>query len=319
MNKLTKIIAVILVLLAVSLAALAWWMGHQPPPALPVNSNAQVSEKLPSFPVVTAARKLEKGKVITADSVKLASLPMSANGTYTDVANVVGKVPAVDIAADTLVTEEQLVRGLALKLADGERAVAIPVDEVVGVGNRIEAGDYVDIFFTLKKGSDIDLGQSRLLASRRRVLTYGSATVGEAQQAPANVMANAQTAQPSQARTAVLATPIDQVNQLLLAAQNGKLTLVLRHPGDAGMADAGLFPEPKNVLREKAGLSQADKDELRTGDNQAYAGVDLSSWAGNGSTARPYATAGVSSAKAPSRSSSTLEVIKGTQRENVSF
>jgi pilus assembly protein CpaB len=319
MNKLTKIIAVILVLLAVSLAALAWWMGHQPPPALPVENSAQASPKAPSYSVVTAARKLEKGKVITSDAVKLASLPITANGSYADVSVVVGKVPAADIDADALVTESQLVHGLALKLAEGERAVAIPVDEVVGVGNRIEAGDYVDVFFTLKKGGDIDLGQSRLLASRRRVLTYGSATVGEVPQPAGNALANNQAAQPSQARTAVLATPIDQVNQLLLAAQNGKLTLVLRHPGDAGVADAGLFPEPKNVLKEKVGLSQADKEELRTGDNQAFAGVDLSSWAGNGSTARPYVATGSSSGKSVSRSSNTLEVIKGTQRENVSF
>lgn len=319
MNKLTKIIAVILVLLALCLAALAWWMGRQPPP-LPVEVKTAVAPKAAEYPVVVAAEKLEKGKQITASNVKLVTFPVTANGTYANAVDVIGKVPAVDIAADTLVTEEQLVRGLALKLADGERAVAIPVDEVVGVGNRIAAGDYVDVFFTLKKGNDVDLGQSRLLASRRLVLTYGAATMGEAQ-ANANALANSQTAQAAQARTAVLATPIDQVNQLLLAAQNGKLTLVLRHPGDSGVADMSLFPEPRNVLREKSGLSQADKEELRTGDNQAYAGIDFSSWAGTASanTARPPTANSGSSSKAQSRSSSTLEVIKGTQRENVSF
>ncbi len=317
MNKLTKIIAVILVLLAVILAALAWWMGHQAPPP-PIEVKTTALPKSPEYAVVAAAKKLEKGKQITADSVKLVTLPMTANGTYTNAVDVIGKVPAVEIAADTLVTEEQLVRGLALKLADGERAVAIPVDEVAGVGNRIAAGDYVDVFFTLKKGNDVDIGQSRLLASKRRVLTYGAATMGEAQEGQ-NPLANSQTTQASQARTAVLATPIDQVNQLLLAAQNGKLTLVLRHPADPGVADISLFPEPKNVLRERNGLSQADKEELMTGDNQAYAGVDLSSWAGSGSTTRPYTATSNSVSKGQSRSSNTLEVIKGTQRENVSF
>lgn len=317
MNKLTKIIAVILVLLAVTLAALAWWMGHRPPPP-PVEVKVAEQPKAAEYAVVAAAKKLEKGKQITADSVKLVTLPMTANGTYANAADVIGKVPAVEIAADTLVTEEQLIKGLALKLAEGERAVAISVDEVVGVGNRIAAGDYVDVFFTLKKGNDVDIGQSRLLASRRRVLTYGAATMGEAQASP-NALANNQTAQQSQARTAVLATPIEQVNQLLLAAQNGRLTLVLRHPDDAGVADMSLFPEPKSVLRERSGLSQADKEELKTGDNQAYAGVDLSSWAGSGSTTRPYTAVSSSAGKTQSRSSNTLEVIKGTQRESVSF
>ncbi|RQO34661.1 Flp pilus assembly protein CpaB [Herminiimonas sp. KBW02] len=317
MNKLTKIIAVILVLLAVTLAALAWWMGHQtPPPAVEIK--AASTPKGAEYAVVAAAKKLEKGKQITADSVKLVMLPMTANGTYANAADVIGKVPAVEIGPDTLVTEEQLVRGLALKLAEGERAVAIPVDEVVGVGNRIAAGDYVDVFFTLKKGNDIDVGQSRLLASRRLVLTYGTTTMGEAQenQSP---MANGQTTQSSQARTAVLATPIDQVNQLLLAAQNGKLTLVLRHPGDTGVADMTLFPEPKNVLRERNGLSKEDKEDMKTGDNQAYAGIDFSSWAGGVSPTRASVPSSTSVPKTQSRSSNTLEVIKGTQRENVSF
>ncbi|MBF8178351.1 Flp pilus assembly protein CpaB [Herminiimonas contaminans] len=317
MNKLTKIIAVVLVLLALCLAALAWWMGRQPPPQ-PMEVKTVAAPKAAEYPVVVAAEKLEKGKQITASNVKLVAFPVTANGTYANAADVIGKVPAVDIAADTLVTEEQLVRGLALKLAEGERAVAIPVDEVVGVGNRIAAGDYVDVFFTLKKGSDAEFGQSRLVASRRLVLTYGAATVGEAQASP-NALANSQTAQTVQARTAVLATPIDQVNQLLLAAQNGKLTLVLRHPGDNGIADMNLFPEPKNVLKEKIGLSQADKEELKTGDNQAYAGIDFSSWAGTGNVTRPHAANSGSAPRTQSRSSSTLEVIKGTQRENVSF
>jgi pilus assembly protein CpaB len=317
MNKLTKIVAVVLVLLALCLAALAWWMGRQPPPQ-PMEVKTLAAPKAAEYPMVVAAEKLEKGKQITASNVKLVAFPVTANGTYANAADVIGKVPAVDIAADSLVTEEQLVRGLALKLAEGERAVAIPVDEVVGVGNRIAAGDYVDVFFTLKKGSDVDFGQSRLVASRRLVLTYGAATVGEVQPSP-NALANGQTAQSGPARTAVLATPIDQVNQLLLAAQNGKLTLVLRHPGDNGIADMSLFPQPKNVLKEKSGLSPGDKEELKTGDNQAYAGIDFSSWAGAGNANRPHAASSNSASRTQSRSSSTLEVIKGTQRENVSF
>jgi pilus assembly protein CpaB len=312
MNKLTKIIAVILVLLAVCLAALAWWMGHQAPVPASGMDVAAAPVKA-TYPVVVAAKNLDKGKAITADGVKLVNLPMTTNGTYADAAEVIGKVPTSDIVAEKMITEDQLVRGLALKLADGERAVAIPVDEVVGVGNRIAAGDYVDVFFTLKKGNDIETSQSRLLASRQRVLTYGATTLGEA--APSShPVSNNQNSQPAQARTAVLATPVDQVNQLLLAAQNGKLTLVLRHPGDAGVADIALFPEPKNVLKEKSGLSSEDKVALKTGDNQAYSGVDLSSWA-SGKTSAANKTVSRSS----TRASNTLEVIKGTQRENVSF
>ena len=103
MNKLTKIIAVILVLLAVCLAALAWWMGHQAPVPAP-DTNVTVAPVKATYSVVVATKNLEKGKAIPADGVKLVSLPMTTNGTYVDASEVIGKIPANDIVADRMIT-----------------------------------------------------------------------------------------------------------------------------------------------------------------------------------------------------------------------
>lgn len=311
MSRITKIIAVILILLAALLAALAWRLGHQSTQATPAIVDQKSSEKIFFYEMVVAVVKLEPGKPILANDVKTIKFPQKISGALTSPGAVVGKIPLTEIAAEALVMESNLASGLALKLAIGERAVAVPIDEVVGVGNKVEAGDYVDVFFTLKNGNDVDKSQSRLLASKRHVLAYGTTVIGEAQNTSSN------TQQSAQARTAVLAVPVEEINTLLLAAQNGKLTLALRHPGDSGLADATLFNQPGNVLNGRSNLSQADQQLLKSADNLAFSGVELSSWANNSkSNNKSTAQTNISKVKNPEN---TIEVIKGTQRENVNF
>ncbi|MBN9092061.1 RcpC/CpaB family pilus assembly protein, partial [Pandoraea pnomenusa] len=114
------------------------------------------------------------------------------------------------LAPGVALTQGTLAHGLSLQLAPGERAVAIPVTETVGVSNRIRPGDYVDVFFTLKtnqagpNGAVADDTQARLLASRVRVLTYGNASLDDVTPPPASpgvastVQAVASTAPPPQ-------------------------------------------------------------------------------------------------------------------------
>lgn len=305
MNRLTKIVAAILMVLAVLLAATAWWMGRKPAVAHPEIAQTEA----PTYLTVVAARKLEKGQPIAMEDVKLAATPMQMNGTYQNVADVVGRLPMDDIETDAFITEAGLVHGLALKLSEGERAIAIPVDETISVGNKIQPGDYVDVFFTLKQSANIEHGQARLLASRMRVLAYGATIVGELPvKSTISTQSSSQAAQP---RTAVLAASVEQINPLLLAMQNGKLTLALRHPGDAGTADAALFPQPRGVL------SPTDKHAELSVDNRAFAGVDISSWA-DGKGARDNHSAPRKTANtAPA--SGKLEIIRGAQRERVNF
>ena len=276
-----------------------------------------------------AARALVAGKAIGTDDISLVALPINPAGAYSQASSVVGKVPLIDIGAGTPITESGLASGLAVKLADGERAVAIPVDEIVGAGNRVQAGDYVDVFFTLKQGQDSEKTQSRLLMSRLHVLSYGAAVIGTAggsggatppQQAP-------QTSQPAQAqaqpvaRTAVLATPVADVNRLLLATQNGKLMLALRNPSDEAIPDLALFPSPATVLAGKRELTRDQQDALKLPDNRAFAGIEMNGLAGDSRSPASYKaaaaprTGGTRGANIPG----TVEVIRGTQRESVAF
>lgn len=317
MNNIGKWIAVLLVLAAAGLASLAWWLGSRPPPVIARAPSTSVAAPAMQYPVVVAAVKLEQGKAITASDVTVLNFPAGAPGTYQTTAAVIGKVPSIDIAAGAMVLETGIRHGLALALQPGERAVAVAVDEVIGAGNRIEPGDYVDVFFTLRQGPEINKGQARLLASRQRVLAYGTTAVGEPNTDASKGVMPQQAA--TAARTAVLATPVNQVNDLLLAAHNGRLVLALRSPADQQIADASLFANPSPLLNGKSGLTRAQQDELNTPENQAFAGVLLPSWAGDATPSRgrpEYRPATSARASSPR---STIEVVRGTQREAVPF
>ncbi|AMO93841.1 flp pilus assembly protein CpaB [Collimonas fungivorans] len=335
MNNLTKIVAAILVAAALGLAFVAWWLGSRPPPTISAAPVA-IAKASKQYEVLVAARALAAGKAIGTDDISLVTLPINPAGAYSQASSVVGKIPLIDIGAGTPITESGLASGLAVKLADGERAVAIPVDEIVGAGNRVQAGDYVDVFFTLKQGQEIEKTQSRLLMSRLQVLSYGAAVIGTATGGgSAGEMPNQQTSQSSQqaqsapqaqvARTAVLATPVADVNRLLLATQNGKLTLALRNPSDAAMPDQALFPPPAAILIGKKDLTRDQQQAMKQPDNQAFAGMEMSGLAGDSKSAlsrKSFNNAAVPSAAPRARganTSGTVEVIRGTQRESVAF
>ena len=328
MNNLTKIVAAILVVAALGLAFVAWWLGSRPPPTISA-APASIARNASQYEVVVAARALVAGKAIGTDDISLVALPINPAGAYSQASSVVGKVPLIDIGAGTPITESGLASGLAVKLADGERAVAIPVDEIVGAGNRVQAGDYVDVFFTLKQGQDSEKTQARLLMSRLHVLSYGAAVIGTAggsggatppQQA-------SQTSQPAQAqaqpvaRTAVLATPVADVNRLLLATQNGKLMLALRNPSDEAIPDLALFPSPATVLVGKRELTRDQQEALKLPDNQAFAGMEMNGLAGDSRSSASYKAAAAPRPGAARGANipGTVEVIRGTQRESVAF
>jgi len=321
MNTVTKIVAAMLVLLAVLLGGYAFILATKPPPepAKPASEPVPLSEK--KTPVVVADKLLPGGVPIDAAALKVVELPIDPAGSYRDVSALAGKIPKFDIGPGTPVTESSLVKGLTLLLNEGERAVAVPVDEVVGAGNRVSPGDFVDVFFTLKQGQgqDITKTQARLLLSRLRVLTYGSASAGGDVQQDNGIVVARSNNPPAPAKTAVLAVPTADVNRLLLATQNGKLQLVLRHPTDETAPDVSLFPEPPPVLAAKPGLTKEQREALEKAENQAYAGLELAGLSGETAKRPVPAARPRQPAAAPRPPANTVEVVRGTKREVVGF
>jgi pilus assembly protein CpaB len=332
MHKVTRAIALLLLGSAVLLAILAVGLGRRtgrtkPQPVTVAAPARSLPAQAASVPVVVAAAALTAGAPIPARALRLASWTQSPPGGYGDIEAVAGDIPLRDLPAGTPVTAGLLARGLALQLKPGERALAVPVDELAGAGNRIVPGDYVDVFFSLKAASrpalapagqsqDDDM-QARLLLSRLRVLAYGvrdlpaladGATPPSEAGTTATENTNRRGDANAVARTAVLAVPVEDAGRLLLGAQSGKLFLALRHPADPGFPDDSLFAKARDVLAPLPGLSAGQRQALTSPENRAYAGIDVDALAGR-ATARPSPA---------SRRFGTppggIEIIRGDQR-----
>jgi pilus assembly protein CpaB len=330
MINLTKIIAAVLVLLALALGGYAWWLSHRPAVPVLTSAGAMVQPAAETFPITVTTQAVAAGQPLTAAMLRVAQLPINPSGALHDVASATGRIPVADIGVGTPLLESQLVSGLALRLAVGERAVAVKADEVMGVGGRVRPGDFVDVFFLLKTdGREIDRGQSRLLLARQRVLAFGTESVDGPPVAAENAdgRTGAQAPRAEAARTAVLAVAIQDVARLTLGEASGRLMLALRHPTDTTVPDESLFavlPTSLQPLPAKPGTPP--RGPLATID-QAQAGLNMADLASGGtrtsSSIKPVAVSGAGARRAsnaPRPAGGTeVEVIRGDKRETLSY
>jgi pilus assembly protein CpaB len=339
MPKAIRITAVLLLAIAVLLAVVAIGLGRRSSHATPVASPGAASA--PRYDVVVAARALTAGMPLSANDLTVATLAERPAGTFVYVGEATGGILLQDVAAGQPVPRSGVSRGIALALNPGERAVAVPVDELASAGNRVSPGDHVDVFMSLPgvaepAGTRQGGMQARLLLSRLRVLGYGdrdmlSTAPAAATQAPeetkapepgsraasiigqggtGGASATSQAATP--ARTAVLAVPVEMIGRLLLGAQSGKLFLALRNPIDTAVADNTLFAAPAPVLPLRSGLDGMATEEAQRPENQAFAGVDLGGLAGTRSAMPAPAAAPPQRTLRRTRTGGGIEVVRGS-------
>ena len=338
MINLTKIIAAVLVLLALALGGYAWLLSRQPPPpvvAAPSAAAAGKTAQAQTFRVVVAAKPLPAGRAIPPDALRVERLTINPAGAFQETAPLAGRVPVIDLGEGTPLVEGQLVSGLALRVGEGERAVAIKADEVMGVGHKVRPGDFVDVFLMLKSdGKDVDRSQARLLLSRKRVLAYGGASIdgmasGMDKNGSAQQQQQQQASRAEAARTAVLAVPVDDINRLTIAEYSGRLLLALRNPTDMSEPDPKLFAELPTALQPvppKAG--EARRPPLE-GLDRAQAGVIAADFVTGGKPVNlrvpaAAAVAAVPAANAPARTGGSrgglqVEVIRGDRSETINY
>jgi pilus assembly protein CpaB len=334
MIHLTKIVAAILVLLAIALGGYAWMLSRQAPaPVAAAAAPAPVkAQEAASYAVVVASKPLPAGQVIGADALRIERLPINPTGAFQTTADAVGRVPVLDLGVGTPLQEGQLVSGLALRVGQGERAVAVRADEVMGVGNKVQPGDFVDVFVMFKSdGKDIDRSQARLLLARKRVLAFGSASVDGLPPKGTDGKATAQP--PAQrteaARTAVLAVGIEDINRLTLGESSGRLLLALRNPVDTAEPDPKLFAELPTALQPTSSRPGEPRRAPLEGMDKAQAGLTavdfVSGSAADGSrrvnpATRPAAPGNSGSRTGlPARGGTEVEVIRGERSETVRY
>jgi pilus assembly protein CpaB len=327
MNPVLKFVAALLVLVAVALGVVAYRIASKPPPPAPapvaVQQAAPTEKPIVTYPVVVAAQSIAAGVAMTADDFKVVQWPVSPARGFASTEGLAGKYLRFDVAMGEPLTQGMLMRGLATYLKEGERAVSIPIDEVSGAANRVLPGDKVDVFFTMNRESgsgaekEISDTQSRLLLPQVRVLAYGINSLdGPPPSAGKDDANNRGSSRDAKASNAMLAIPLESVNELLLATRSGKLQLALRSPKDEALPDIALFPKRAPLLQGRKDLTSEQRAQLAQAENRAYAGDSLTEVSGSEATAEKNPAPRPRGAPARPRA---IEVIRGGKSQMVPY
>lgn len=182
--------------------------------------------------IVLATRDIEVGTVLKEEDVKLAEWPGAVPaGAAAKTQDVVGRGVITPIYAKEPVIESRMAPkgaggGLAAMIPPGMRAVAIRVNEVVGVAGFVVPGMRVDVLISgSKPGDKNDVGTiTKTLLQNLEVLSAGQDFKKDAEGKPIQVQV-----------VNLLVTP-EQAEQLSLASAQTQIQLVLRNPLDHDMS-----------------------------------------------------------------------------------
>ena len=195
--------------------------------------------------VVIAAKDIPAGSTIAETMLKdgtvraikwpKASVPAGAFGTPREV---MGKVNRVKIMANEPILESRLSgegAGLTVRLEPGKRAMAVRVDEIIGVSGFIVPDDRVDVIVTTTPPgvTNSDARLSKIVLQNKRVLSVAQST-------------EQKDGKPQVARSITLEVSPEEAEKLSLAYQEGPIVLALRGVGDE--------TEPKTIGSNKNDL-----------------------------------------------------------------
>ena len=180
--------------------------------------------------VVTAVKALSVGVEVTPSDVKTSSIPRDRfpAGGFTKVAEVVGRPVISNILPDEAILAGRLAErgsgfGLAPVIPNGMRAVAVKVNEVVGVAGFLLPGLRVDVLVTVRPPGNAGARTSTLLQNVV-VASAGQQIQPDSTGKAVNVPV-----------VTLLVTP-GQAELLTLAGSEGRVQLVLRNTGDRQFA-----------------------------------------------------------------------------------
>jgi len=181
--------------------------------------------------VVVAKQEIPLGEKITAEQLALTPIPNGSlpQGVFRKMEDVVGRVAITPIGARETITNMKLAPagtggGLSAVIPEGYRAMTVKVDDVVGVSGFIMPGSFVDIVAIvtpISQSGAVNGPISKIVLQNIKVLASGAKIDSpENQRTPTEVKA-----------VTVQVTP-EQAEKLVLAANQGKLQLVMRNYGD---------------------------------------------------------------------------------------
>ncbi|WP_263382150.1 Flp pilus assembly protein CpaB [Granulicella arctica] len=181
---------------------------------------------------VATSRPVQPGEVIKVSDLRYVPWPASSplRGGFLHIDEIIGRSAIYPIdpgqpLLDRQITPAGIGPGLASKIPDGMRAIALKSDEVVGVAGFLEPGSHLDVLVTFRAEKSLELTTTIVLQN-------------------AEVVAAGHQAEPdpdgkSSAATVVtlLLSPQESERAVLASAQ-GNIHFILRNNTDKGRTDS---------------------------------------------------------------------------------
>jgi len=192
----------------------------------------------------------------------LAPIPNGSapQGALREIDEVVGRVAITPIGVRETITTMKLAPegmggGLSAVIPEGYRAMTVKVDDVVGVSGFVMPGSYVDVVAvivpTTQQGGEGQGPISKIVLQHIKVLASGAKI-----DSPENQR------EPTAVKAVTLQVTPEEAEKLVLAANEGKLQLVMRNYSDQESAETkgaskNSLLHGENVKPEPAPLSAA--------------------------------------------------------------
>lgn len=189
------------------------------------------SAPIPQVTYIVAAKPIAAGEVIQAASLKPVAWPKNIplEGGFQNAATVTGRAALYPVAAGEPLLSADLATpgsglGIATRIPEGMRAVALRTNDVVAVGGFIYPGSHVDVLVTFGVTNN-SVPVTAVVLQDVQVLATGQKTEPDPKGKPTSVDI-----------VTLLLTP-EQAERAVLASEKGAIHIVLRNGADQQQVD----------------------------------------------------------------------------------
>ena len=214
-----------------------------------LQSHSAQTDAQKTVPILVATDTLAFGAPIGAKDVREVAWPaqLSPEGAFANFAELTKSGRRITLSP--FVRDEPIISSkvsapdqrasLSAVIEKGKRAVTVAVDDVRGVAGFIFPGDFVDVALTRTDNSAGPQNFSAVILQHVKVLAIDQ-------------MADQRQEHPTVAKAVTVEVDPEQALRILLAANVGKLSLILRQP-----AEVALAPDAKITERDLFGTEEA--------------------------------------------------------------
>jgi pilus assembly protein CpaB len=189
----------------------------------------QSPSTLPTTDVVVASTDLQLGASIKQDDLKIVKFPQgqAPEGAFSTSAELVGRGVISPIVKNEPIIPAKLAAkeagaGLPPIIPEGQRAVSVRVDDVIGVAGYVLPSSRVDVLTTVSPTEQQTDTTTKVILSNVQVLAAGTRIDQDQDNKPVQVTV-----------VTLLVSP-EQAERLALSSTEGKIQLALRNPLDQG-------------------------------------------------------------------------------------